>query len=369
MTADMKYAVLIPVYQNNLDDLEKFDLENNIRKLWMYDIRLVMPQSLDFFLHIETDNIDIIRFDDYYFKDFNSYSRLMMSDEFYQTFEKYEKILICQLDAYVFNDQMDYFCTLPYDYIGAPAFIRFHEDGKYELLPGNGGFSLRDVRSTLRLLRNHSRERNEWKGTEDMFFVSCAMKYPDEFCMAPVSIAATFAFDRFVSVMYERTHKQLPFGIHAWHKYMPQLVCQTMTLKQRMFMERFLDMRSVEEVMRPFYDFLERNSTVILYGAGDWGKVIGRALQVLKKDIFCYVISDGQARETKEIFGVPIYCWSDIGSLPQRIGVVISLAQRYLEVNEREKIHCNIREKGVDDILDVDFRMFNFIAEIILRSG
>ena len=368
MTADMKYAVLIPVYQNNLNDLEKFNLENNIRKLWKYDIRLVMPQSLDFSLYNEAENIEIVRFDDSFFKDYHGYSRLMMSDEFYQAFESYEKILICQLDAYVFRDEMEHFCNLPYDYIGAPAFLMIHEDGKYELLPGNGGFSLRDVKNTLRLLQNHSRERDEWKDTEDLFFVYCAMNYSDEFHMAPVSIAATFAFDRFVSVMYERTQYQLPFGIHAWHQYVPKLVCQAVAVKQRQSLERILDMRSVEEVMRPFYDFLGRNSAVLLYGAGDWGRVIGRTLQELEVDIIAYVISDGQAEVKKEIFGIPIYCCSEIEDLPPKTGAILSLAQRYLDVEEREKIHCNLHEKGINDILDVNHRLFNFIAEILLRS-
>jgi len=44
----------------------------------------------------------------------------MMSPAFYDAFKAFDYILIYQLDAFVFRDELEYFCSLGYDYIGAP---------------------------------------------------------------------------------------------------------------------------------------------------------------------------------------------------------------------------------------------------------
>lgn len=103
-----KCAVVIPIYRDTIELLEKLSLENNIEELKNFHIYVIMPKNLTpDFLHDYPD-LRIVRFDDHLFRGYQGYNKLMLSEEFYQSFEDYEKILICQLDAYVFEDKLEY---------------------------------------------------------------------------------------------------------------------------------------------------------------------------------------------------------------------------------------------------------------------
>lgn len=98
--------------------------------------------------------LKVERFDDKNFTDVNAYNKLMLKREFYNRFKIYRHILIYQLDAWVFKDELLKWCSYNYAYIGAPW---FSDDKPLTGLPhfmgiGNGGFSLRDVKKHLRIL-------------------------------------------------------------------------------------------------------------------------------------------------------------------------------------------------------------------------
>jgi len=362
-------AVIIPIYHDVLSEVEKFSMDNNINKLKNHDIYLVMPKTLELVNLKEYSKLKIERFEDAYFKGYQGYNRLMMSEGFYQRFDKYEKILICQYDVWVFEDRLEYFCDLNYDYIGAPAFMDFNDEGEYELLPGNGGFSLRDVKKTLLFLRTHTKERDEWNDTEDRFFSLRGMKYPSEFSIAPFSVCVSFSFERCASTMYDWNQRQLPFAIHAWYVLDPQFVYKFMMNESKYTPNIVKNSKSKEEIMKSFYDFLSRNSYIILYGAGDWGCIICRALQILNVNIVSFAISDGQNKPKQKILGIPVYYWSEVSEIKDKTGVIISIAQRYFDTEEREELRQNIRARNIDDILDVDNQLLNFIMEIIVEKG
>ena len=74
-----------------------------------------------------------------------------MNYDFYNGFRKYKFMLVHQLDAYVFKDDLLYWTKQGYDYIGAPWFEGMDNAGtNASLLPeiGNGGFSLRKIKIT-----------------------------------------------------------------------------------------------------------------------------------------------------------------------------------------------------------------------------
>ena len=367
----MNCAVIIPIYRDYLNPLEKFSLDNNIRKLNRFPIYFVIPKTLPTdFLQTYSD-LRFVRFDDKFFQGYKGYNKLMLSEEFYRSFENYEKILICQLDAYVFSNRLEYFCNLPYDYIGAPAFLSYNEGGTCEIQPGNGGFSLRDVKNTLRLLKCHADERDAWKGTEDAFFSFCAMKYPKEFRMPTTALAVSFAFDRFVSTMYEWNDYNLPFGIHAWPTYASQFVCSFLTEEQNRLLDGVLRKYTVEEILCPLYAFMSRNSPIVLYGAGVWGKFVARAIQLLHGNVKCFVVSDGYAKPEQKILGIPVYWISEIDHFSSGTGAILSMEQRYLALEERKAIQktCQeIRKRGVDEVFDIDSQLFSFVAEFVLRK-
>ena len=56
----------------------------------------------------------------YYFQTVQTYSELCCQSSFYRTFKDYEFMMIYQQDCWVFEDKLDHFCSLGYDYIGAP---------------------------------------------------------------------------------------------------------------------------------------------------------------------------------------------------------------------------------------------------------
>ncbi|MDE6567746.1 MAG: hypothetical protein K2K70_08460 [Lachnospiraceae bacterium] len=159
--------------------------------------------------------LPVERFPKYFFDGIAGYNQLMMLKEFYKRFELYKYILIYQLDAFVFSDQLLHFCKLEYDYIGAP-WLRGHRyinglERKY-LYVGNGGFSLRKVHAFCRILDNESvRDISE---PEDVFWASRkGLK------IAPVEVAVSFSFEEQVKKSFELNHRRLPFGCHAWFKF------------------------------------------------------------------------------------------------------------------------------------------------------
>jgi hypothetical protein len=185
--------------------------------------------------------IQVRRFAPEYFAGIKGYNRLMMSAEFYESFLDYRYILIYQLDAFVFSDSLAGWCAQGYDYIGAPwvgvdwaetckddlpAWYRHRGLRKLlrreELLVGNGGLSLRKVRSFLRAVRLLRRQAGRWRYNEDAFWAILVPIYNPFFRIPPVSLARRFAIELHPEESYFRNGETLPFGCHAWEKYDPE---------------------------------------------------------------------------------------------------------------------------------------------------
>lgn len=199
------------------------------------------------------------------FKGLNSYSQLLLSREFYQSFAAYDYLLVCQLDVYVFADQLPYFTGKGYDYIGAPWFEGYDQADAHSALMGvgNGGFSLRKVESFLAVLdtlelfsgrrptlctaraglrhigsilrvAKHEYYRRvkgrayepalPWDVTiyEDGYWGLMVKIFFPWFRVASLADATAFAFEVNPRVLYELNQHQLPMATHAWEKYDPE---------------------------------------------------------------------------------------------------------------------------------------------------
>lgn len=255
----MKCAVLIPVYKAVPSKDECASLRQCVTVLGEHDILLVCPESLDTSAYDEASgrSLSTQRFHDNYFVGIEGYNSLLFSTEFYSAFSSYDYMLVYQLDAWVFADKLDEWCSKGYDYIGAPWFYRnrSHEEGESLWLSGNGGLSLRKVD---RFIEVTSAERIEFKlsyvFSSDFHRFSDRYKYlqhcakfrrcsfqtlansyrkPWEdlvFCVAlrgsnyqlsvpAVDEASLFAMETSPAFVYDNvTHGQLPFGCHAWRK-------------------------------------------------------------------------------------------------------------------------------------------------------
>lgn len=232
--------VIVPVYRIKLNEFEKISLEQNNRVLHAYPRVFIKPQSLDISeLLKEFPEFSVESFDDTYFTSIQSYNRLMMSPELYQRFSDTEYMLLCQLDAYIFRDELAEWCQKGYDYIGAPWVIPFSyrlpfirqyrnwirkpgieiRDNKV----GNGGLSLRKISSHLKateklqdIVRHYLSQTAGYLYNEDVFFSLEVNRHGMDFQYPTLQEALRFSFDRYSSLCYRKNHKELPFGCHGW---------------------------------------------------------------------------------------------------------------------------------------------------------
>lgn len=253
----MKIAlIVVPMYKASLIPEEKVSMRHLLHFLGEYDKCMIAPGSL----HIDYPGFTIKRFNDSFFTDVPSYSRLLLSREFYETFTDYKYILIYQLDCLVFSDELMRWCTTDYDYIGAPWFVDKNDPYSGFEGVGNGGFSLRKIESFLKVIysRRYIEEKvplwqdlfftrlndvgklnfcKRWlkklricrevrKGVsrymasytvaEDRFWGERAQLFYPHFKVAPVEAALGFSFDWHPRYCFEKNNHQLPFGCHGW---------------------------------------------------------------------------------------------------------------------------------------------------------
>lgn len=225
-------TVIIPLYTEHLTDNEWVSLHQTCRVLGNYPITVVKPQGLSLTrLPALYPNLRVESFDDGFFKNIRGYNRLMLSPDFYVRFNAFEYILIAQLDAYVFTDQLAAWCAKGYDYVGAPWLVKsfyrwvpWHRKFITDNRVGNGGFSLRKVASHWQavtqlasVLPPYLEAAHHWYH-EDVFFAvepnrhGLGFRYPDP------AEALQFSFDKYPHLCYKRNHRQLPFGCHGWDK-------------------------------------------------------------------------------------------------------------------------------------------------------
>lgn len=224
-------VVVIPVHKEHLDEYEQISFIQATNILKEYQITLVAPEGFraEDYSELTSKEIGIEIFDPRYFKSIQEYSKLCCSKDFYNRFSQYKYMLIYQLDAFVFCDKLLEFCEKGYDYIGAPV--------PHVLWPfigtriGNGGFSLRKIKTMLRIVDAKSKvketlqsrpqnEKEEIYRNEDQF-IALSLLYLKErgidITMPSEADAYRFAIEFNIDGIYEGMKDHLPFGTHRWH--------------------------------------------------------------------------------------------------------------------------------------------------------
>lgn len=250
----IKVAVIIPIYKPRSDPDDLISLRHLKKYLNKYDKYFVAPDGL-IEKNYKQKTIKFIKFSRKYFSSRQEYNKLLLQEDFYKKFIAYDFILIYQLDALVFSDKLIYWCKKNYDYIAAPWFspIIGWLTHKKNSPPsgGNGGFSLRKVKSVLKVLevvkKNAKRQsenkfirilwflqavlsgksHEKWLNApadnypfnEDGFWALEAPKYLKGYKVAPFNEALGFGFERFPEKCFKLNSNLLPFGTHAWKKY------------------------------------------------------------------------------------------------------------------------------------------------------
>lgn len=220
-------AICIPVYRTQLHWYEKVSLKQAMKVFGgKYDICFCVPNSIgDFYIEKFGKDVIVHQFADKYFTSIRAYSELCLSSFFYNEFNKYEYMLLYQLDAFVFSDQLESFCDMGYDYFGVDAC-----DGRdWNIINeaiGCGGLSLRKVSSFIRILTENYDllKKHPLRGTfyekEDVFWGYCGHNPQMCFKIPSINIANQFAITFGTDTLIkENDCLHLPFGTHAWHRY------------------------------------------------------------------------------------------------------------------------------------------------------
>lgn len=123
-------CVVVPIYQTNLSDDEWLALRNNYEQLKDYEFIAVSPVGLD--LSPITEQVvfgHIKYFDSSYFQSPQTYNKLLLSRGFWEQFILYDYMLIVQLDVIINRNELAHWCSLGYDYVGAPWLNGFGSNG------------------------------------------------------------------------------------------------------------------------------------------------------------------------------------------------------------------------------------------------
>lgn len=264
-------CIVVPIYKEftDLNEQEIISISQLYKILYKHPIYLAGPTNLDWNLYIidarlKGVNLIIQNFDDFYFESIAGYNKLLTSIKFYRSFNIYQYLLIYQLDAFVFRDELDDWCNKSYDYIGAPWFDGWHSATENSKIIGigNGGFSLRNIKTSLTILKRLKileiirtiwnnifflqliklekfvtffnfilkiknvgnfhfidLDKNE---NEDLFWTQNVTSFFSDFNIATIDDAYKFSFETNPSFLFKLNSNRLPFGCHAWERYEPE---------------------------------------------------------------------------------------------------------------------------------------------------
>ena len=222
MISHDEVVIIVPVYRERLSECEQISLNQLKRVLNRYPIAFMAPNKMRGFC--SNNGLQAIFFPDYHMESVESYSGLMISPAFYHRFDYWRYMLIYQLDAFVFRDELLDFCNLGYDFIGAP-WPYWYDNSGVKSHVGNGGLSLRKISSCERItsdkkiMADWRRFSQNRKLAEDLFFAHAAGNPETGFVSAPIEVAVHFSQEEEVRRCYRNGIKrQLPFGCHGWTK-------------------------------------------------------------------------------------------------------------------------------------------------------
>lgn len=213
-------VIVVPIYKefNDLTDSELASLEQlRIVLSKRHDICFLTHDSIDIAQYKVIFNHEtkpsVIYVDKKHFLNRENYAKFVSEKTFYEYFDSYQYMLIYQLDAFVFYDKLEYWCSLGYDYIGAPFFMEdFVKEGK---MVGNGGFSLRKISAMINYINKNGDIDTPYRWVDDLFF---SMNYGNILNIPTIDIARKFSIECHVQEEFNLSG-ELPFGCHAFEKY------------------------------------------------------------------------------------------------------------------------------------------------------
>ncbi|AXB55379.1 DUF5672 family protein [Flavobacterium fluviale] len=254
-------VVVIPIYKNSLNSADKASLYFCEKYLNKYELKVISPESLKYdekYLDIlKKYDLKSVYFENKFFNGIKGYNKLMLNLSFYEAFSHYQYMLVYQLDALVFSDDLSYWISKEYDYVGAPWLT----NDQYKIIDsmGNGGLSLRKISKFINVLKSKKILFTDtkfmetsmraglkkmiilklfyklkflepifnfraiflffYKQNEDVFWAFYAKFFTENFKLSTVEDSLKFAFEDYPAICLKRNNNELPFGCHAWERY------------------------------------------------------------------------------------------------------------------------------------------------------
>lgn len=247
MSKEKNCAIVIPIYENDLNIIAKTSLDSLCKNssnytIENYPIFLIGPYKLEpqiefikNYIQDKSDfNVNYLLFDDSYFENTATYSHLLKEYSFYKYFENYDYILIYQTDCIMIHDDLKSWISKGYDYVGAPILVN-SGGWKYSPIVGNGGCSLRKIKfflevtdpngKFLRLYKESldkevsARGKSGYEDFEDLYFAEL-ISYYNGMKKPRYDDALKFAFDMNPDIAWTLKNEpgKLPSFIHAFDK-------------------------------------------------------------------------------------------------------------------------------------------------------
>jgi len=261
-TADPSVVVLIIAHKEHLDPYEVISMQQCFKVLGHYPIKFICPNGLNVEEYLEVcpeASFDFISA--HWQSNYMNVCALKIMPFLFERYQEYDYILFCELDVFVFKDELMEWCRKGYSFIGAPWL-----EGWYEAKPyapfigiGNGGFSLRKTNDHLRAINSFSYIEkpvelwkrfkgapvakkpyflfdmlekltvrnnthpwfNDWisKRSEDTFWGMVIVNNFEWFTIPTPLEAIKFSFEVQPHYLYELNDKRIPFGCHGWWKF------------------------------------------------------------------------------------------------------------------------------------------------------
>lgn len=252
--SDKTVVVVIPIHTENPSELELISFQQCFKILGNHTIKIIAPKGLNLAKYEAViPFFEVVFIDPIWQSTIENYNKLKLSQFFYQLFDDYQFLLTYELDAFVFRDELLYWCSKGYDYIGSPWFVGYDKPTNEFLGVGNSGFSLRNVKAMQQAIKktyikeaafypfdkknrllyksvtlfnylliyfkeNHTIQRAVHRN-EDEFIVQIIAKKVKKFNIASIEEAIQFGFEVKPKYLYQINKNRLPMGCHAWWKY------------------------------------------------------------------------------------------------------------------------------------------------------
>lgn len=235
-------TVVIPIYKEQPSELEIVSLDQTLAVLGHYPIAFMASEDLDTTWYQEhCRGKAAVRIERFAWEGYQGYVNLMIAPEYYRRFQAYEYLFMCQLDAFAFRDELPYWCSLGYDFVGAVIYNDTWPSitSRMRQLMGfntpayfaNSGFCLKKVESFIRMtsrFRHYisfyrwvNRLRGVHEFYDDLFISQHFPRLSSRFRMPPKSVAERFGadymeYDPGRLPFHNQNNENLPFGVHGW---------------------------------------------------------------------------------------------------------------------------------------------------------